>query len=73
MGPRHRRGQLRMPLMVKIFGRADEERLDTLRWPRTKVTKENFSGMSRSVLKLRSGRCHGYDTSSCCLVKHLFV
>jgi hypothetical protein len=30
-------------------------------------------GMSRALLKRRSGRCHVYSTSSCCFVKHLFV
>jgi hypothetical protein len=29
--------------------------------------------MSRALLKMRSGRCHVYSTSSCCFVKHLFV
>jgi FAD/FMN-containing dehydrogenase len=29
--------------------------------------------MSRALLKMRSGRCDVYSTSSCCFVKHLFV
>jgi hypothetical protein len=29
--------------------------------------------MSRALLKMRSGRCNVYSTSSCCFVKHLFV
>jgi hypothetical protein len=29
--------------------------------------------MSRALLKMRSGRCGIYNTSSCCFVKHLFV
>jgi hypothetical protein len=29
--------------------------------------------MSRALLKMRSGRCHVYSTSSCCFVKHLLV
>jgi len=30
-------------------------------------------GMSRALLKILSGRCHVYATSSSCFVKHLFV
>ena len=29
--------------------------------------------MSRALLKMRSGRCGSYNTSSCCFVKYLFV
>ena len=29
--------------------------------------------MSRALLKMRSGRCGSYNTSSCCFVKCLFV
>jgi integrase/recombinase XerD len=36
-------------------------------------TQRHNRTMSRALLKMRSGRCHVYSTSSCCFVKHLFV
>jgi len=34
---------------------------------------EDVRTMSRALLKMRSGRCGSYNTSSCCFVKYLFV